>query len=192
MRLLCEKSGWLIPIPEHMDVDATAAVIQLILGVLTITATVAGILVSGYIAAKVAGRAALTQNRQRLDALAGMTRVAADVLRSGGAEIQAAEASNTLAHYDLARFDQVIAALAAVPLWDVSPGGLVQRLIELQEYLAITRERVRQLCESSVSVLGNNFGAHFVGVATRHADEIAVATMQAAIEAKAAEHRWFS
>jgi len=173
----------MIPVPNGLDVNATAAFVQSILGVLAIMA-------SGYIAARVAGRAALTQNRQRLDALAGMTKVAADVLRSGGAEIRAAEAANTLASYDLGRFDHVIAALSAVPLWDVSPGGLVQRLIELQENLAIARERVRGLTERPASVLGDNYGAHFVGAVTKHADDLASAATQAAAEAKAAEQRW--
>jgi hypothetical protein len=180
----------MIPVPEHMDVDATAVLVQSTLGVLAIAISAVGIVASGYIAAKVAGRAGLTQKRQRLDALAGMTKVAADVLRSAGAEIRAAEESNSLARYDLGRFDHVMAALAAVPLWDVSPGSLVQRLIELQENLSIARDRLRGLSEQSASVLGDNFGAHFVPAVVEHADKLALAAMQASVEAKTAEQRW--
>ena len=166
------------------DAGATAAWAQALL-------SFAGIVVGAYIAARVAGLPTLANRHQRLAALAGMIDVARKVLKAASKESSVFDGPGVtgVAAFDLSRFDRTIAALAAVPLFEVSPGVLVEGLIELQENLASARDEMELLISPKPDRPKNNMH-HFYGAAIRQAEGLLSDVTSAAMVASRAERRW--
>ncbi|MDO8902521.1 MAG: hypothetical protein Q7V15_14330 [Phenylobacterium sp.] len=167
------------------DSSATAAWAQAFLSFVAIV-------VSGYLAAKVAGRPTLTARHQRLAALSGLVGVARQIIKAAQAEASAVgNSTSSSPAFDLNRFDRTIDALKTIPILEVSPGILVEDLIELQENLTSARDEMAKLLRDAPSGIGVYNTALFYEGARRHAEELERKLIIEAMAAARAERRWW-
>ncbi|MFZ5719218.1 MAG: hypothetical protein ACOY5Y_07090 [Pseudomonadota bacterium] len=170
---------------RRMDGATAAAWAQAIL-------TFAGIVASGWIAARVAALPILASRHQRLSALVCI--VSAGVERLDRAQRLSDDYDDGVLGLvdDPATFDRVIEAIGHLPLLEISPGALVSGLLELRENLALARKLVADLQQVVIEgpVVARNNGAR-ISPWLEAARGLESNVVEFAAEAARAERQWW-
>jgi hypothetical protein len=182
----------MIPTPADLDLDATGVLLAAIFGVLGLLVTGLGIIASGYIAAKVTQRPILAARHERLSALSAIADNGRRVLAEAKMECDNFDADTTISPvFELDRFRRIESAIAGLPLLEISPGYLVDGLLELRADLInglITMDDF--LRNAPAGVGGHNIGGRFDNGLTR-AELLLRNVMLEAGKASKAETNWW-